>query len=392
MDKLDLAIYRALFEDQEARFWGSRSIIDPRISVAEVARRVHLSRTAVQSRLRGWRQTGFLLGYEVWPSPRLFGVRLCTVDIPVGSLGEVDRLFEELALVEGVISARDLMDEDGRTVRAFLIDDSSSSLTRRRRLIRRVAGLAEDPETHPYWIPEAPTTLSTLDWRVLMYYRAFPAATLSQASASLRVTAKTLSVRRDRLLNEHAMWWLMNTRSSRFPVAFFYIQVSDSKASVSVKRALETAPTGWLPCADDGFGLAPRPVHSIVSGLSMVESPASIDDVVREVAQYEGVVSVQWRIPRGFRSYREWYDRQLLAAVEHPALGRRKRPTESVRESNRLAALEPADRSVPLVELFSGDPVRSPSIEPLPESLRGPPATGWRRRRPRRDTSPKPSM
>lgn len=297
-------------------------MIDPRISATEVARRVQLSRTAIQSRLRTWRRIGFHLGYEVWPNPRLFGARICTIDIPVDSPAQVDRMFDDLGLIEGVISARDLLDEDGRTVRAYVIDDGEVGLSRRLRLLRRVAGLKEVPEIQPYWIPTPSDALSAMDWRILSLYRGYPEASLSEAATTLGISTKTLSARRDRLLDDRAMWWLMNTQSSRFPVASFFISVSDPSLVPLVKHSLETLPLGWIPCADDGFGLSPDPPIRVVSGLSFVDSPASIDDVVRDISRCEGVESVRWRIPRGFRSYREWYDRHILARLASSSRGR----------------------------------------------------------------------
>jgi DNA-binding Lrp family transcriptional regulator len=318
-DRTDFDIYRALFLEQEARFWGSRSVVDPRISVAEVARRVGLSRTTVQARLRSWKDAGFLIGYEVWPNPRLFDVELCTVDIPVETPAHVDLLLSDLSLIEGVVSARGLLDEDGRTVRAYLVDDGGVGLGRRRRLIRRVAGLATEPEVHPYWLPECDVDLSPLDWRILSFYRSYPEAGLTEGAKNLGITAKTLSSRRDRLLDYHAMWWLLTTNSSRFPAASFFITVSEAARVSSVRTAMEGISPGWIPCADDGFGVRPTPTLSIVAGLVMVESPASVDDLARQISRVPGVAAVRWRIPREFRGYPEWYDRHLLARLgSHP--------------------------------------------------------------------------
>lgn len=393
-DRTDLALYRALFPNREARFWGSRAVVDPRITPAEVARRVPLSRTAVQSRFRFWRDSGFLLGYEVWPNPGLFGVGLSTVDIPVESPAEVDRLFEDLALVEGAISARDLLDEDGRTVRVYLVDDGRAGLERRRRLVGKVAGAGDELLVQPYWTPATRHKLSRLDWRILAFYRAYPQATLGEATAALRITAKTLSHRRDNLLNEDAMWWLMNTRSSRFPVAAFYVKLTDPSLVSSVKHALAALPSGWIPCSDGGFGLPPGPSVGLVAGLALVDSPASVDDVVREIGDYPGVAAVRWRIPRGFRSYPEWYDRHLVTSLGIDSRGDR-----------RIREPDPDPSKIPVVQDSFG---RADSFEVVPvsdsplglplartlETGRTTPSTGppFGGRRTRRDLTPGPAI
>lgn len=343
-----------------------------------MARRVGLSRTAVQSRLRLWRRDGLDLGCEVWPNPRLFGAKLCTVDIPLDTPAQVDRLLDDLAMVEGVISARDLLDEDGRTVRAYVIDDGEVGLSRRHRLLRRVAGLREVPELQPYWIPATFGELSPMDWRILSMYRSYPETRLSDAATALGISTKTLSSRRDRLLDGHAMWWLLNLQSSLFPVASFFNSVTDPSAVPTVKRALEALPSGWIPCADDGFGISPKPPVRIVAGLLPLDSPVAVDDVVRDIARCQGVESVRWRIPRTFRSYPEWYDRHILAQLADSARARRSSSgvsddawIETIPSAAEISGTELTTSRLPEPERFTPDNLSHPPArtveEPQPE-------------------------
>jgi hypothetical protein len=346
----------------------------------------------VQTRLQSWRTGGFLLGHEVWPNPRVFGAELRTVDIPVRSPADVDQLFLDLSLVDGVISARDLLDDDGRTVRAYLIDDGGTSLERRRRLVRRVAGLDEEPEAQPYWVPEPSAQPTQLDWRIIAYYRSHPTAHLSEAAASLRISPKTLSTRRDRLLDSGAIWWLMNTLSARFPVISVFATLTDRSDAFAVKQAIASTLTGWIPCADDGFGLSPSAGVRIVSGLAMVDTPACIDDVVRTISSIPGVASVRWRVPRDFRSYPEWFDHQIHIRLDGRGdAGRLARPLIT-------GTPEPKSASPPLVARFEVDAISAASqgppvglVEGAPLSEKSP--TGaFVARRPRRVASAGPSV
>ena len=350
----DAAIYRALFPRSEARFWGSCSIIDPRITPMELARRTGLARSTVQARLKRWTQIGFFLGYEVWPNPRLFGAGVATVDIPAESPAEVDRLLDELSMVDGVLSARDLLDECGRTVRVHLVDDGAKVLARRVQLIRRIAAVSQDLTPQPYWIPDPAQPLSTLDWRIAACYRSFPDASLSAASSSLGITPRTLSTRRERLIESSALWWLLITRSARFPIAAFFVKTRDGSWRSRVKSRLAEELPGWIPCADDGFGRPPGEDLDMVAGLTLTETPASVDDWARRIASIAGVASVRWRLPRTFRSYREWLDRQLAAQID-----------DRTRRSVRSRAYAP-----PPVWTAPGPP-----IEPATISVTNPPAS-----------------
>ena len=317
---VDAAIYRALFRDSEARFWGSRAVVDPRVSLAEVSRRTGIARTTVQARFSLWRRGGFWLGHEVWANPALFGARVATVDLAVESPSEVDRLMCDLSEVEGVLSARDLQDEGGRTVRVHLVDDGPRELARRLRHLRRLAVTGPDPVAQPFWVPRPARELSGLDWRVVACYRTFPGATLTEAAASLGITPKTLAQRRSQLVEQNALWWMLNTNTSKFPTAAFYLRLRDPALREEVKSRLLSEVVGWIPCADDGFGRSPGPELDMVAGLALVETPASVDDVARRIAGVSGVAAVRWRIPRRFRSYPDWLDRQLRAQMTERTL------------------------------------------------------------------------
>jgi len=164
-------------------------------------------------------------------------------------------------------------------------------------------------------LPESPGHLSALDWRILAFYRDFPEASHSKASSSLGITLKTLSLRRDRLIDGHAMWWCLTVQSARFPFASFYVALNDESRLFNVKSTLEAAVPGWIPCAEGGFGLEPTVETRQVSGLSTAVSLASADEVARVISGIPGVASVRWRIPRDFRSYPEWFDTQILSRL-----------------------------------------------------------------------------
>lgn len=314
-DRTDFEIFRALFPLREARFWGSRSVIDPRITVAEIAKRVGLSRTAVRARLLNWKRIGYWQGYEIWPNPTALGVGMATVDVPTRTPSEADHLFDDLSLVDGVLSARYLLDDDGRVVRVYLVSDKTESLERRVRLIQRLTRIPRELRAQPYWIPGTPGTLSTLDWRILGYYRAHPEGNLTTGAASLRITPKTLAHRRDQLLDSCAMWWILDSSSTKLPVTAMYLKLGDPSARGQVKRDLEHALQSWLPCADHGYGVEPSVDTDSIAGLAFADTPADVEEIVRRILAIPGVVAVRSRTPHSFRSYPDWFDRAIAQRI-----------------------------------------------------------------------------
>jgi hypothetical protein len=112
---------------------------------------------------------------------------------------------------------------------------------------------------------------------------------------------------------------------------------------------------GWIPCADDGFGATPGEHLRELAGVSPVDSPASVDDLARQLDRVAGVVSVRWRVPRDFRSYPEWFDQQIQAHLSG---------AESVRPPPARSRWEPAfpSRAVE-VSGPAFDPPRGISVE-----------------------------
>ncbi len=148
MDPLDLAIYRALSPGGEARFWAGRRIIDPEISARAIAEQVGVSENGVRARLQGLTRQGFLRGRAVVPNPSLFGMKVFVGGFPIREAGDVDRIYRDLALVEGVTFARDLMDEGTRQVRVYFVSENETTAARRAALLRRLspAGQFEAPQ------------------------------------------------------------------------------------------------------------------------------------------------------------------------------------------------------------------------------------------------------
>lgn len=291
-------------------------MIDPRVTPTEIARRTGLSRSTVQSRLGSWRQLGFLTAAEVWPNPKLFGVHLATIDTTLGSGISIDAMLDSLSHVEGVLSARDYLDENGRSVRVFVVDDGATGLDRRTRLIQHISGSTSRLRAEPYWVPEPQCTLTPLDWRIVACYRAHPGDTLLQTSSRLGIGPRTLARRRDRLVDSHALWWLLSIDNSKMPVADLSVRLRDPSRRQEVGTLIHSAVGGWIPCAADGYGRPPTDPSDLIVGLTLLDSPAALDGLSRRLGGLPGVAFVRWRIPCGFRSFPEWFDRGIRAHLD----------------------------------------------------------------------------
>lgn len=317
MDELDYAIFRHMAPEGVARFWGSRRIVDPRISAREIAGKVGLSEAGVRLRLRALEQEGYLRGRETWVNPSLFGAGLVVADVPIHDPSEVEGLLGELALMDGVTFARDILDDADRKVRVFYVSENPTATARRTAWLRRIAPGRELRGPSPYWIPPANRALSPLDWRLLRVFRGAPDASVTEWAAAARVSAKTTALRFRRLLESRACWWTPNAASEEVPLALLTVTGADRTDPVAVARAASEQTPGWMPVAPDGLGIAPTDPERIVAGLVPADSPVRLERAIRRTLAIPGVQRVRRTFALGSASYPSWTEEQL--AAKNPA-------------------------------------------------------------------------
>ena len=267
MDPLDFSIYRFLSPGGEARFWAGRRVIDPAIPAREIAMHVGISENGVRARLRSLSESGFLRGKAVTPNPSLFGVGVWVAELPVEGPGEVERIYRDLALVEGVVFARDTMDERERQVRVHFVAEGESTARRRAALLHRLSPAGEAVEPQPYSIPPCAQEITPLDWKLLQALGRHPEAGAAEIAPAVGVSLKTAARRLHRLVDSRACWYTHGPDSEELPLALISIEVRDpaDRDRTAANIARETA--SWMPVARDGMGLEAKASATVVAGL-----------------------------------------------------------------------------------------------------------------------------
>jgi DNA-binding Lrp family transcriptional regulator len=315
MDPLDFAIYRYLSPHGEGRFWAGRRLIDPTIPARAIAEQVGISENGVRARLRGLAERGYLRDRAVVLNPSLFQVQVFVAELPLEGTAEAERVFRDLALVEGVVFARDTLDEGDRLVRVHFVSDSESTTTRRAALLRRLApkGLLRTPQL--YHIPRCERVLSLLDWRLLQAYSQLPDASAAEVAKTVRISLKTAARRSHELVESRACGWTHGPKSEEFPLALIQAEVSSSSHRSSVAaQILRQSPT-WMPVASDGLGLGPTTAAAVVAGLVPADAPTAVERMVSQVIALPGVTNVRRTFALGSRTYPEWYNEQITQRV-----------------------------------------------------------------------------
>jgi len=316
VDPLDFAIYRYLSPQGEARFWAGRRVIDPAIPAREIAERVGISENGIRARLRSLADRGFLRGRAVTPNPSLFGVGTFVAELPIGTAADAERLFRDLALVEGVIFARDTLDEGERHVGVYFVSDSATTTTRRASLIRRLSPKGQLRNPQPYVIPPCEQELSPLDWRLLRALCQNPEATTAEVSKLVRISLKTAARRVHLLVDARGFWWTHGPQAEEFPLSLVRLQLGDPSQRERVAGlALQEAPS-WMPVAPDGIGLAPEDAASVVAGLVPADAPTVLERWVKKLVALPGVESAHRTFALGSMTYPNWLHERVSAQVD----------------------------------------------------------------------------
>ena len=311
MDPLDFAIYRYLSPGGEARFWAGRRIIDPTIPAREIADRVGISENGVRARQRSLAERGFLGPKAVTPNPSLFGVRTYVAELPVKQAGEVERILRDLALVEGVVFARDVLDEEERKIRVHFVSEAESTTARRAALLRRLSPTGELHAPQPYWIPPCEHELSPLDWRVLEAVWLQPDASIADIGARVGISLKTTARRFHQLLESRACWWTPGPTLEEFPLALVWVYLNGPSDRESVAGKIAREASEWMPVASDGLGLDPGDSPALIAGLVPGDAPAILERMLRKFVSFPGVTRVRRTFALGSTAYATWFGERI---------------------------------------------------------------------------------
>jgi DNA-binding Lrp family transcriptional regulator len=314
VDLRDFAVYRFLSPGGEARFWAGRRVIDPTVPAREIAKQVGLSESGVRSRLRGLARHGYLHGTSVIVNPSLFGVRVFVAELPLKDVRQVEQLFRDLALVDGVLFARDTLDEGDRQLRVHFVAEDTATAARRATLLRRLSPTGQLRGPQPYWIPSCERGLTPLDWRLLHALWANPDSTITRTASALGISLKTAARRYHELIESRACWWTHGPDSEEFPLALLWIEVRDPAHRGPLRERIAREASAWMPVAADGLGFEPGSPPAWIAGLVPADAPTVLEKLVKKCVAFPGVVNVRRTFPLGSATYPSWLAGRMVSS------------------------------------------------------------------------------
>ncbi|HEV2173070.1 MAG TPA: hypothetical protein VGR71_05865 [Nitrospira sp.] len=308
---LDWSLLRALYARTGNPAW--EAIARPEIT--EIARELGVTRNAVYRRLQLWRSRGFLLKYDFFPNPNLFGVGLLHYRVERHFISEASSFLDDLESIEGVfVATESLGDPYGITA----VADSQASQSRRVRLLSQQAGVARVGSPTPVWLPHCPRRPAKVDFQLIAAIRRSPDESSAALAAKLRISPQTFARRLEALRASHMLLVHRSVDFSRFPgtVAFLLIQVRSRAESRPISEEIRRRVPGLIE--DVSLSRPPfAPFEKLNFGVH-VESASELIAIEAQVSAVPGVVRILRRIPRVVRSYSGWFDNRLEQELRMP--------------------------------------------------------------------------
>ncbi|MGC2288373.1 MAG: winged helix-turn-helix transcriptional regulator [Thermoplasmata archaeon] len=311
-EPLDLDILREMYRDGSPNLAG----VDPRLNATRIAERLRVGRARVAGRLKAWDRSGFLVRYDVWLSPALFGWQGASLSIRVEHPRVKGELFSRLSLIDGVVSGTEFL---GEWIALGLVTPDLMALGRTVALIRGLAGVREIEPPMPWRMPTPHGALSPLDLRIVGALRKRPTATLGETADRVGISTRTMTRRYAQLLDGWAIWFvpILDFRAVRVPVVALGLLLRPHAGYDPVVRRIRARYPLTLEFRQSHVG-PPLPENSQVLFV-MPPSAARLEELEQFVGSVEGVEAVEANVMVRTLSFPSWFDRHLDTLSRKPA-------------------------------------------------------------------------
>jgi len=298
---IDLDIFREMYRGSIASLSG----IDPRLNASAIARRLHTGRARVAHRLQAWSDSGFLVRFDVWLNPALFGWQGAFFNIRLEHPRTKPALIGRLALLEGAVSSVEFL---GEWITFGAVAPDAAGLERQRALVGGLAGVREVEPPMPWGEVRPQRALSPLDVRIVRALREAPTATLRATATRVGISTRTMTRRYAELVGDWAAWFVpvLDFRAITSPLVSLLLTYSEGATPATVARQVRARYP--LTLAGAGVDAGPPRTEAL---LVMPSSSAHLEELEQFVAGLDGVVGVETNVMVRMHSFPTWFDRQL---------------------------------------------------------------------------------
>jgi DNA-binding Lrp family transcriptional regulator len=309
------------------------------VKPARLAKRVGLGVKAVKERIAVMERAGVIAGYDAWPNLAHFPMGWTTFHFRVPQ--ERRAAFSKaLETADGVVGGFEFLGEDV-CVDVFHHDDAERA--RRVRHLTALAG-ASPWEFYAITSPAVTRALTPLDWRILQALRHDAKRSASDIARSLRVTARTVRDRLDRMVGEGSLWIVPRVDHSRIPGFIPFGLLVYARAD-AYREATQRARDALAP---DALSMWAPPSAQLGSlgAILRARTTGEMDEIRQRAADVPGIERVVLLVPTAMRGSSAWLDEEIdrragdaSVSVSGPAT-----PRKGSNDAPRAASRAPRER------------------------------------------------
>lgn len=282
---------------------------------ADLGRALKVSTDTVKRRIAALAKSKIFHGTQVFPNPRLFGLRTGSFHFTMNDARRAKVKPEALTKMPGVLGVFDMVGGD-RCVDLAYHDQASLDALRDElsQLLR-----AESRHFVDYPMPPVTTALSTLDWRILQALRASPGTTLPAAAAAVGVSLRTVKRRFDRMAKGGALDVIglfdLGAVEGHFMVDLLF-HLKPGAGREEVPKILNTFRSRWV-----GQWSPPDRSLGSVTLVVVARSAREIEDLRREGESLSVVERCDALVLESAREEWDWIDAEILRRTALPTAG-----------------------------------------------------------------------
>jgi uncharacterized delta-60 repeat protein len=279
LDILDIRILREFIQD--AGTYPLQS--DIRKSFRTAARKLHVAESTVRARVKILNATEFLKGWDVFPNPGLFGLRVAHCRCDVVSQPLKKDAMRKIRLIQGVWT---IVNHFGNSIRVSLYYEDEQSLKKQIELIARISRSENTiyRETH---FPNCDVRLTERDWEIVRSIQRSPMKSYDTISKETGLSNKTVKRRLQRMVRGRALFTIpsINPRGLSGAMLGELLVIYDSpEAKRNVNRRIGTHVDDYVLSAQLG-----DPEHTLF--LILITNISQVNEILNWVKQQPGVKS-----------------------------------------------------------------------------------------------------
>jgi DNA-binding Lrp family transcriptional regulator len=292
--------YAALMKE----LWGSPGQWKVKRSYAAVARKLGVDEETVRNRVKRLRESGFLLGWRLFPNPSLMDSRSGFLFLDLEDAAAKEEVISKVLRMDGVVNVVNL---HGTGLLVTLFDDE------KRRFSRRLTRLGATQEVMPGMaFPPSDFRMTATDWQIVRLLLRNAEGDLREIARYLKVSTRTVTRRLNQMMAASAIFITPMVNLRKVSGVPYHLMVeSDEGKRPEVDRAVAAR-------IDDLVFRATYSTNGLIYGFTGA-NVAEGTEVLKWVRRQDGVVSSRMNITEEVIHVFDWLDGEVERRGEPPA-------------------------------------------------------------------------